>query len=300
MNFTAIDFETANRKRSSACAIGMVKVREGEVVKTYYDLIYPEPSHFEFMNIATHGITPEMVDGAPTLLDAWPGIMDFIEGDVLIAHSVTFEQAVINQYMEMKGMEMPELDYLCTKYMTQINYPNLDSYTLDSIMFHLFKKTFNHHHALDDAMACAELALHNISQFREQDPRELIGVLHRTPIKNKRNWKGKPEKISAQTTVEPGHMLFGKNIAITGSLRNITRETAIQWLVNRGANYQSSVQKSTNYLVLGNQDFQRYIYGDISSKAKRALELQGSGLDISIISEEEFLKIVLTDNDLEE
>ena len=43
-NFAAIDFETANEQRTSVCSVGIVIVREGEIVDTYYSLIRPEPS----------------------------------------------------------------------------------------------------------------------------------------------------------------------------------------------------------------------------------------------------------------
>ena len=42
-NFAAIDFETANEQRTSVCSVGIVIVREGEIVDTYYSLIRPEP-----------------------------------------------------------------------------------------------------------------------------------------------------------------------------------------------------------------------------------------------------------------
>ena len=44
-NFAAIDFETANEQRASVCSVGIVIVREGEIVDTYYSLIRPEPEH---------------------------------------------------------------------------------------------------------------------------------------------------------------------------------------------------------------------------------------------------------------
>lgn len=41
-NFAAIDFETANNKRSSVCSVGVVIVRDGEIVDKFYSLIKPE------------------------------------------------------------------------------------------------------------------------------------------------------------------------------------------------------------------------------------------------------------------
>ncbi len=42
-DFAAIDFETANGSPSSVCSVGVVIVRDGEIVDRYYSLIHPEP-----------------------------------------------------------------------------------------------------------------------------------------------------------------------------------------------------------------------------------------------------------------
>ena len=46
-NFAAIDFETANQQRTSVCSAGIVIVRDGEIVDSYYSLIKPEPEYFQ-------------------------------------------------------------------------------------------------------------------------------------------------------------------------------------------------------------------------------------------------------------
>jgi DNA polymerase-3 subunit epsilon len=49
--FVAIDFETADRHRDSACALAMVRVESGEIVKTEHRLIKPPRMYFEFTYI---------------------------------------------------------------------------------------------------------------------------------------------------------------------------------------------------------------------------------------------------------
>ena len=41
-DFAAIDFETANNERSSVCSVGIVIVRDEEIVDSFYSLINPE------------------------------------------------------------------------------------------------------------------------------------------------------------------------------------------------------------------------------------------------------------------
>ena len=43
-DFAAIDFETANNERTSVCSVGVVIVRDGKIVDTFYSLIQPEPN----------------------------------------------------------------------------------------------------------------------------------------------------------------------------------------------------------------------------------------------------------------
>ena len=56
-NFAAIDFETANEQRTSVCSVGVVIVRDGEVVDNYYSLIRPEPEYYTYWNTRVHGLT---------------------------------------------------------------------------------------------------------------------------------------------------------------------------------------------------------------------------------------------------
>ena len=47
-DFAAIDFETANNERTSVCSVGVVIVRDGEIVDTFYSLIQPEPNYYNY------------------------------------------------------------------------------------------------------------------------------------------------------------------------------------------------------------------------------------------------------------
>lgn len=77
MKFAAIDFETANEKRNSACSIGVVRFDEKQIYDEYYSLINPM-SDFRSMNIRIHGIREEDVQDAPTFEDLWPTLNEKI------------------------------------------------------------------------------------------------------------------------------------------------------------------------------------------------------------------------------
>ena len=87
IDFVAIDFETANRHRSSACAIGMCKVQKGVVVDRYVKYLRPEPFEFESQNVYVHGIDADMTQYAPTRVEDWGNIQAFVGNLPLVAHN---------------------------------------------------------------------------------------------------------------------------------------------------------------------------------------------------------------------
>ncbi len=94
-NFTAIDFETANRRADSACQLAAVAVRDGKIADSVTWLIRPEPLYFSRVNIEIHGITPDQVRGEPDFGDLWPEIAEKISDDCLVAHNAGFDIGVL-------------------------------------------------------------------------------------------------------------------------------------------------------------------------------------------------------------
>ena len=64
-NFAAIDFETANGCASSVCSIGVVIVKDGQIVDRYYSLIHPEPEYYTWFCREVHGLGLEDTEDAP-------------------------------------------------------------------------------------------------------------------------------------------------------------------------------------------------------------------------------------------
>lgn len=64
-DFAAIDFETANNERTSVCSVGVVIVRDGEIVDSFYSLIQPEPNYYNYWCTQVHGITRHDTESAP-------------------------------------------------------------------------------------------------------------------------------------------------------------------------------------------------------------------------------------------
>lgn len=289
MDFVAIDFETANSDRKSACSMGMVRVRNGEIVERFYELINPAPLVFSPVNISVHGIMPEMVAFKPTFMELWARIKCFIGQDILVAHNASFEQSVINQILEQNGVEIPDFDYLCTLYMTNVNYPNRSEYRLDKVCKDLLSKSINHHNSLEDAVACAELAVHNISQFPKQPLRDLMGALYLNPLKDKIEWKKLTGLKPSREELDCNHPYFDKKFVVIGIFKTFSKEKAVQLLIDCGAVYQKEVTDSTDYILIGDEEYHILKSGAKVKNAKKIDNLNKKGKNISFVREHEFL-----------
>jgi len=111
--FLAIDFETADYGRDSACAVGLVRVEHGAVTARATHLIRPPRRYFRFTYI--HGITWEDVRSQPTFGELWPAIRPMFNGaDVLVAHNASFDKGVLHACCAAAGVEPPGIPFQCT------------------------------------------------------------------------------------------------------------------------------------------------------------------------------------------
>lgn len=154
IDFVALDFETANEKRDSACSIGLVKVKDGIVVDKYYTLLKPEPLRFSPFNIKIHGIKAKDVMNAPTFAEAWPEILAFMNGYTVVAHNASFDMSVLRYSLDHYQIPYPEFLYFCTVKACKKAFPDLENHKLNTVSAHIGFH-FHHHNALEDAEACA-------------------------------------------------------------------------------------------------------------------------------------------------
>ncbi len=151
----AIDFETANPKRVSACAVGGCVIRDGEIKETFSTLLMPPTDYFAPINVGIHGITPDMVKDAPTFADVFPKYRNRIENRTIIAYS-KFDLSVIKNLLQYYGFEC-DFNYVDVCELAKERLPGLKNYKLPTVAKHLGFEEFNHHHAFEDAMMCARV-----------------------------------------------------------------------------------------------------------------------------------------------
>ena len=161
LDFTAIDFETANSSSASACSVGLVKVRDGEVVDEAYWLIKPPLGHDEFWewNTRIHGIMAVDVVDAMLWTEQLPDLVAFASGDALVAHNAAFDMGVIQGACAATFVETPSFSYACSLAVARKTY-HLESYRLPVAAMAAGFEDFQHHNALADAEACAAIMVH--------------------------------------------------------------------------------------------------------------------------------------------
>jgi DNA polymerase-3 subunit epsilon len=156
MNFLALDFETANYYRDSACALGLVRVEDGQIVDTASFLIRPPYKYFVFTYI--HGITWEDVADEPTFGQHWKSIKPFFEEiDFAVAHNASFDSNVLRACCERYKIVTPEVDFRCTMKLSRQVY-NLYPTNLPAVC-NEFNIALQHHNALSDTLACAKIMM---------------------------------------------------------------------------------------------------------------------------------------------
>lgn len=157
-SFAAIDFETANPKRASACAVGIVRVDHGKITGRLYHRIRP-PAGFARVTLDwIHGLTWEDLKDAPTFRQLWPTIDNFLDGvQALAAHNVAFDRSVMLKATSAARIQPPSLPWFDTIQLARQRW-NIKPTGLANVCRRL-EIPLNHHDAASDAEAVAEIIL---------------------------------------------------------------------------------------------------------------------------------------------
>lgn len=301
-SFCAIDFETANSFRGSPCAVGLVKVVDGQVAGTRHELMRPPEGYDDFdpFNISLHGITPEMVEGEPRFSTRLPEILAFADGLPLVAHNAAFDMGVIRDACDASDLPWPTASYACTLVLSRTTW-NLLSYSLPWVA-EAAGFQFGHHHDPEaDARAAAAVFLAIAANHRATTFAELakatgarLGAMTADDWNGcHQTWSGEGEVPSANPDANPDHPFYRREIAFTGALSSMTRAIAWERVAELGAQPAAGVTKHTSILVIGYQDSRKLRPGEpLSAKARKANDLRARGQRIEILPEVDFIQLL--------
>ena len=157
-DFAAIDFETANTERSSVCSVGIVIVRNGEIVDSFYSLIQPEPNYYNYWCSRVHGLSQEDTEDAPVFPKVWAQVEQKIAGLPLVAHNKPFDESCLKAVFRVYQMDYPDYEFYDTLCVSRRVFRHLPNHQLQTVAAACGYRLDKHHHALADAEACAWIA----------------------------------------------------------------------------------------------------------------------------------------------
>ena len=258
-------------------------MRIGDVIDRYEQLIRPKYKIDEFITSLT-GITNEMVADKPPIEDVKGDVLVFLENDIIVSHNTSFDV----RFLAVGFQENINKEYMDTMQFARKLYPNLTHHRLSDLSEYL-NLTNNEHRAIADCVTTMELyeAMKTEMAQKGLDIRELWQV-------NSSGHIG--IDIGAITAItydiDEDGFFYGRHVVFTGKLERMTRKEAMQIVVNMGGILDNRVNKNTNYLILGNNDYNAVLHGEKSSKHKKAEKLKLEGKDIDVIDEFTFYDII--------
>ena len=164
--FLAIDFETANAQRGSACALGWAQFQDGRALDSGRLLINPQlpDKQWDSFNIAIHGIEPEDVRGAPTFTEVWSLIAPCTAAGPLVAHNASFDMSVLRAELARSGVAPAPFRYVCSARLSRAAWPEMLSVSLPIVADELGIE-LDHHNPCADATASGQILLAALEQI---------------------------------------------------------------------------------------------------------------------------------------
>ena len=277
VNFTAFDFETATNKHMP-CQLGLVVVRGSEIVEEKEWLIRPPENRYDHFCMKAHGITPKDTENCKEFSELWNEIKPYFEHEVLVAHNVSFDRGVLLRAVDFYKLEdFREICYLCTCDMFKKGKLADVANTLDI-------KLNNHHNALCDARACAEIYLAYLNGagrnfFRQYRPKD------NSPLYPERTVSLEAKTQDLSIVENKNTIFYDKKVVISGEFEKFPiREELALLLKGFGADINGSVSRKTDIFIIGKK------FG--LKKMEQIEELKADGYQILILTEGHLLAIL--------
>lgn len=295
-DFCVLDLETTGLDPSfdEIIEVGIIKVRNNEVVDTYNSLIQPKlyrylddkgneiESYIDDFIVELTGITNEMLKDAPLLKNVFKDIENFIGDDIIVGHNINFDINFLYDFARENEFKEVNNDYWDSMKLARRILRDLKHHRLRDLA-EFFDLNYEGHRSLNDC----ETTLNIMKLLKTYADENNIDYLTLPHIYNAdmKNIKCTVENIDVN------NYFYGKHICFTGKLEKFERKDAAQICVNLGAICDNNVTKKTNILVLGNFDYNATVK-DKSSKLKKAEKLILEGQDLLIMNESLFLDTI--------
>ncbi|MBQ6806173.1 MAG: PolC-type DNA polymerase III [Lachnospiraceae bacterium] len=239
--FVVFDIETTGFSpvNNRIIEIGAVKVKEGKIIDRFSTFVNPDvPIPFEIEKLT--GINDEMVMGAPQIDVIMPQFMEFCQGAVLVAHNANFDMSFIMENCDRLEIEH-DFTYIDTVGIARVLLPGQAKHTLDAVAKTLGISLENHHRAVDDAEATAEIFVKFIPML-EKDGADTLAKVNSMG-------KSSPEIIRRLPTYHA--IILAKNNVGRMNLYRLVSQSHLTYFARRPRIPKSLLLQYREGLILG-------------------------------------------------
>ncbi len=155
-----VDIETTGHRSSydRIIEIGILRVEDNKLVKTYQSLINPQ-SHLPKEITMLTGIRAEELENAPTFRTIKDEILELLADCTFVAHNVRFDYGFLKHELMRENISFTT-KHFCTVRLSRLLYPSWPRHNLDAVMQYCNISCANRHRAFDDAQVLFEFYNH--------------------------------------------------------------------------------------------------------------------------------------------
>lgn len=300
MTYSVIDIETTglSPEYDEIIEVSAIKVCNNKIVDTFTSLVQPRGYEYEddeYPDVLFHeyvsdfisqltGITNDMLSTAPSIQDVLPKYLEFIGNDMLLGHNINFDINFLYDY-SMQILSKPlKNDFVDTMRLFRKIHPELAHHRLVDFADTYGVSYEGAHRSLADCNITLLSYLNMFEEIKEKNI-DILSLKKRKGVKS--------ADITAQIDcINVDNPMYGQVFVFTGTLEHFTRTEAMQIVANHGGINSDNLNKKTNFLVLGNNDYKPNVKNGRSNKLIKAEKYKLSGCNIEIISENVFLDMI--------
>ena len=288
-DYTVIDIETTGLTTmyDEIIELSAMKIRNNVIVDKFTSLVKPKENIDSFITELT-GITNDMLKNAPTIQKILPDYIDFIGNDILLGYNINFDiNFIYDDYKEYFN-KLFQNDFVDLLRIAKKCLQNIENYKLKTVANYYKIDTNENHRGLKDCQITYELYISIVNELLQKytDAKDFY----------KQNWYSNDYYAKTLTTTktvfDETNLFFNKLVVFTGTLEKMQRKEAMQIVLDLGGKISDNLNKETNFLIVGTQDFKKAKENGKSNKMLKAEKYIIKGADLQILSEDAFYDVI--------
>lgn len=304
-DFIALDVETATSEKSSICQIGLTEVKDGVVLPSKSILIQPDGNLYDpYHTHHIHGISSADTCGCAGFAESWKEVESYLSGKTVISHYAAFDMRALQSCFDKYGIPYPEFDIYCSYQIARRVLGSVSGCSLSALQCRFGIDSGLHHRADNDSAGCAHVVLHLLSLqgigIEELESTLDLSCGHFSPsgLVLPRLHSQSPSSSDKRyvpvldtSLADSESYFYGKEVVFTGKFVHGNRRELRQKITDiSGVSSPDNLRKTTDILVVGEQDYRVVGESGMSEKQRKAEEMLLRGSDIEIMSELEFYR----------